>query len=221
MLRFFYSPGSCALASHVALEESGLSYTAVEVNLHKGDNNSAEYRAINPLGRVPALDIDGRLLTENTAILNYVADDVPEAGLLPAWGSRERIHALEWMAFLASIVHPGFRAIFRPDRFAGGADSAAIDEIRRRGFVNAAEAIGIVEQRLDGNLYALGDRFSLCDAYLLVFFIWSRREFVAPHMPATPVFDALAARVWQRPTVQAALAGEGLSGLDPWRVGAA
>ena len=57
MLRFFYSPGSCALASHVALEESGLSYTAVEVNLHKGDNDSTEYRAINPLGRVPALDI--------------------------------------------------------------------------------------------------------------------------------------------------------------------
>jgi glutathione S-transferase len=217
MLRFFYSPGSCALASHVALEESGLSYTAVEVNLHKGDNDRPDYRAMNPLGRVPALDIDGRLLTETTAILNHVADSVPEAALLPAWGSPDRIRALEWMAFLASIVHPGFRAIFRPDRFATEPESAAVAEIRRRGLVNAAEAMGIVEQRLDGGPYALGDRFSLCDAYLLVFFIWSRREITAPHMPQTPVLDALGERLWQRPTVQAALAGEGLSEVDPWR----
>jgi len=221
MLRFFYSPGSCALASHVALEEAGLSYTAVEVNLHKGDNDSAEYRAINPLGRVPALDIDGRLLTENTAILNHIADSVPDAGLLPAWGSPDRVRALEWMAFLASIVHPGFRAIFRPDRFASEPESTAIDEIRRRGLVNAAEAMRIIEQRLDGGPYALGDRFSLCDAYLLVFFIWSRREITAPQMPATPVLDALGERLWQRRTVQAALAGEGLSELDPWRSTAA
>jgi len=202
MANFYYFPGSCSLASHIALEEAGLDYTPVKVDLYKGEQHGPGYRAINPMGRVPALETAQGLLTENLAILNHVADRVPERGLLPAWGTIDRVRALEWLSFLASIVHPTFRTVTRPERFLSGAESTALGEVRARGLANLAEIFRLIEQRLEGRDYALGDAFSLCDAYLLVFATWARNDATRPALPPMPRLEALAKRVESRAAVQ-------------------
>jgi glutathione S-transferase len=205
---FYYFPGSCSLASHIALEEAGIAYTAVKVDLYKGEQHMPGYRAINPLGRVPALSTDDGLLTENLAILNHVADGVPDRHLLPAWGTIGRVRALEMLSFLASTVHPTFRTVTRPERFLEGPASPAIDEVRRRGISNLTEILNILEGRLEGRDYTLGPEYSLCDAYLLVFASWAREDALRAVLPPMPRLDALAERVEHRPAVRRVLARE-------------
>ena len=208
MTSFYYFPGSCSLASHIALEEAGISYTAVKVDLYQGEQHQPGYRAINPLGRVPALSTDDGLLTENLAILNHVADRAPDRQLLPAWGTIGRVRALEMLSFLASTVHPTFRAVTRPERFLEGPASPAIDEVRSRGISSLTEILNILEGRLDGRDYALGAEYSLCDAYLLVFASWARQHTLRAVLPPTPRLAALAERVEDRPAVRRVLARE-------------
>src|SRR6266403_4975143 len=99
MHKLFYSPLACSLSCHIALEEAGLPYEAVEVNTKQQANLTQSYRKINPLGKVPALAIEGRILTEAAAILSYIADRVPEKELLPPAGTLKRAIAHEWLNF--------------------------------------------------------------------------------------------------------------------------
>ena len=112
-----WSSGACSLASHLAIEASGLPYTSREVDT-RGDSRSPEYLALNPEGGVPALVIDGAVLTESQAILTYIGDLVPERALIPATGTMARARAHEWMNFLSSGLHVAFRQLMVP-RFSG------------------------------------------------------------------------------------------------------
>jgi len=208
LIRLFYNKGSCSLASHIALEESGLSYEAKWIDLSTGAHETDAYRAINPAARVPALQLDEIIVTETVAILNLVADWVPERGLLPQWGTVARIRALELMAHLASTVHIAFRPIFRPSRLAS--TQSGIAEVRAKGSTSLHEVLQQLERRLAGRQFAIADEFSLCDAYLFVFHQWSRRETVPSPRPTVPALSAIAARVAERPAVQRALEAEGL-----------
>lgn len=209
MLKFFYNPGSCSLASHIALEESGLAYEPVLVSLPKGENATPEYLAINPLRRVPALAVDDAILTENVAILTYVAGLVPEQALLPA-GGLERARAYEWLSLCSSTLHVAFRTMFRPGRFVESADAQA--QLTAAGLVHLTEVLEHVDRRLAGRPFALGERYSLCDAYLTVFYLWTGRDAVAGRLPPLSNYAALARRVCERPAVRRALAREGLEG---------
>lgn len=108
---FYYSPGSCSRASRIALEECGLAYDEVLIDVRAGAQATPDYQAINPWGRVPALAIDGVVLTENSAILSHLADRSPDRGLLPAPGTIDRARAAEWLSLLSSTVHVAFRPI--------------------------------------------------------------------------------------------------------------
>lgn len=203
----FYSPGACSLSCHIALEEAGLPYERRRFGARDGGTESAEYRAINPRGRVPALRLpDGALLTEASAILGYIADLVPEMKMLPAHGSLERARAREWMGFLASSVHPAIRSVFRPEKYA--ASEAAQAEVRARGLASLAGYYADIEGHMAGKDYALGDRFSFVDAYLVVFHGWARRPLARDAVPPMPAFDAVMARVCARPAVAKILAFE-------------
>src|SRR5258708_16308910 len=114
MLKLFYSPMACSLSCHVALEESGLRYETVEINTKTQANLTESYTAINPLGKVPALAIEGRILTEAAAILSYIADRVPEKELLPPAGTLKRAIPQEWLNFLPTPVHIVLRPAFCP-----------------------------------------------------------------------------------------------------------
>jgi glutathione S-transferase len=200
---------ACSLSCHIALEESGLQYDTVEINTKAQANFSPHYRSINPLGKVPALAIDGGILTEAAAILSYIADLVPEKGLLPPAGSRARAFAHEWLNFLSSTVHVAFRPVFRPERMIE--DASCIDGLRRVGVAQVLEVLRHADAKLGRGPYALGETFSLCDGYLLVFYLWSKRAHFGWEVPPFPALHTMARLVSMRPAVQAVLKAEGLA----------
>ena len=117
MLTLYFCPGACSTASHVALEETGAPYVEKPIMLPKGEQKTPEYLKINPRGKVPALDVDGTILTENTAILTYLAKKFPEKKLMPT-DPFEEARCISTMAWLSNIVHPSYTHYMRPERFA-------------------------------------------------------------------------------------------------------
>jgi glutathione S-transferase len=178
----------------------------VPINIRAGDNRTAAYLAINPSGAVPTLRVGETSVTESHAILAYVADQVPERALIPPAGSLARAQAHEWMNFISSSIHPAFRSIFRPEVYAGN-DPAAIEAVRVQATSKLGAALLEVERRLGAAPFALGE-FSVVDAYLFVFYLWSFDERVQTTLPARPAYAALADRVWQRPAVRKVVARE-------------
>src|SRR3546814_1683530 len=121
---------------------------------------SEEYRKKNPWARVPALQIDDQILTENIAILSYIAGLVPQKQLLPDTGLA-RARALEWLALLSSTVHVAFRPIFRPNRLAESAQ--AQQDVAATGLIALRNVLALLDERLGEGPYTLGNQFSLCD----------------------------------------------------------
>lgn len=116
-MKLFYKPGACSLASHITLREIGKDFTLDGVDLAKKRlENGDDYLAVNPKGQVPALLLDdGTLLTEGVAIMQYLADSVPDRQLLAPVSSLARYHTLEWLNYIATELHKGFTPLFRPD----------------------------------------------------------------------------------------------------------
>lgn len=199
-LLFFYYPRACSLAVHIALEEAGLAYQRRLVDLKSMQNRSADYLALNPKGAVPALAIGAEVLTETHAILTFIGDLRPELSLLPPTGDFRRYRAHEWMNFLSSSVHTSIRSIFRSSAYAGE-DPRANEEVNKQGVRNLAKATAVVEEQLQGRMWALGDGFSVVDAYLFIMYLWTTDERVAS-VPDRPNWDRVAANVWQRPAVR-------------------
>ena len=206
-LTLYYSPKACSLASHIALEESGLLYKAVSVDIRAGANVEAQYLKVNPSGAVPALDAGDTVITESQAILTYIADLVPERELIPRPGTRARAKAHEWMNWISSSVHVAYRSIFRPQIYAGD-DSQAIAAVREHAKKKLGKLLIEVDTRLGGSSYALGSEFSVVDAYLFVFYLWSFDERIQTELPPRTRYGILAERVWSRPSVRTVVARE-------------
>ena len=206
-LTLYYSPKACSLASHIALEESGLPYKAVSVDIRAGANVEAKYLKINPSGAVPALGAGNVVITESQAILTYIADLVPERELIPRPGTRARAKAHEWMNWISSSVHVTYRSIFRPQTYAGD-DSHAIGAVSEHAKKKLGKLLIEVDTRLGGAAYALGSEFSVVDAYLFVFYLWSFDERIQTELPPRPRYGTLAERVWSRPAVRTVVARE-------------
>ena len=207
-LILYYSPRACSLACHIALEESGLPFEARLIRLRAGEHKTEAYRAVNGRGKIPALAVGDEVLTEAHAILTYVAGASASSDLLPPDGTMDRARAHEWMNFLSSTLHIAFRPLFRPNTLLD--DPGMAPRFRAFGIPALREALLEVDRRLNGRQWALGDRYSVCDPYLLVFYIWSQREDVVGDMPELPHYRALAARVLARDATRRALAREGL-----------
>lgn len=209
--RLYYSPGACSLAPHIALEELGVAYDKVKVTIAEGLNSKPEYLEINPRGRVPALAISEggseRILTEAMAIMVFLARSHPEANLLPT-DTEGFVRALEWIGWLGSNLHQtGVRTVFRPERFVS--DPSVADKVAEKGREMVRAGMTDIEGRLTNRTWALGENYTLVDAYLLVFFRWGgrcglsmRKEF--PHYAR--IMDAVRAR----PAVQRAIEQEGV-----------
>lgn len=205
MTTLFIFPGACSFAAHVVIHELQLPIEVERVTL--GDPNSP-YRQINPTGRVPALLLDNQtLLTENTAILPYLADLKPGTELFAPAGSVERAQIQGWLGYVATEVHVGaFRPINRPERYS--ADEAAFPGIRQRALEQLTNALKPIEARLAQTEYLVGDRFTAADAYLGVFLGWSARVGVLDDFPA---LQAALGRFRARESVVQTLAAEGLA----------
>jgi glutathione S-transferase len=203
MLTLYYSPGACSMASHIGLEETGASYEVKPIYLAKGEQKTEAYMKINPRGKVPALAVDGKVLTENVAILTYLGKSFPEKKLLPA-DPVEQARCLSTMAWLSNTVHPSFTHIFRPERFAEDpAAQANVKETGKKAFwANLQEIDGL----LAGKDWLMGDRFTLADPYALVFYGWGRR--IDLPVQELKAYTALKERLLERPAVQKVLQRE-------------
>jgi len=201
----YYYPGACSLSVHAVLEETGHAYRAKKIDIHGGDNETAEYLAINPRGLVPVLATGAGLLTEAPAILLHLAEAHPEAGLIPAPGSAARTRCYEWLFLGATYPHPAFSHLMRPERFAG--DAQAADAVRACGREQFWQALQHIDGRLAGP-FALGDSYSICDPYLMIFYLWGR--FVRLPVVELATYSKLVARVVERPAVKRAITDEQL-----------
>ena len=205
-LTLYYSPGACSLASHIALEESGLPYEAVRISTAAGEQKQPAYLAINPRGKVPTLMVDGKRLVENTAILTFIAGGHPQAGLWPktTW---EQAQAVSWMAYLAGTVHPTYSRFFRPERFLP--EGAPVDALKAKSGEQYWDCLVEIDGLLAGKKWAMGKQFTVVDPYLLVMYRWANRN----GMPVAKLahYTALIQRVLARPAVKKVMADEGIT----------
>ncbi|NIO40043.1 MAG: glutathione S-transferase [Burkholderiales bacterium] len=214
-LTLYFSPRACSLACHIALEESGLPFTAKMVKIREGEHRAGEYLGINPWGKIPALLVDGEVLTEAHAILSYIGDLAPpERNLLPRSDPLQRARAHEWMNFLAGSVHIAFRPFFRPNYLI--ADQDLHPKLREIGIPTFQKTLLEVEKRLTGKTWALGESYSVVDPYLFVFYMWSQRQDVVEYAPPLPVWKDLWERMYARDVTQRALATEGITPENIW-----
>src|SRR4051794_20781383 len=154
MLTLYFSPGACSMASHIALEETGVPYEERPTLLPKGEHKTDAYLKINPRGKVPALSVDGQIITENTAILTYLAKRFPQKKLLPA-DPVEEARCISMMAWFSNTVHPSYTHYLRPERFAEAeAAHASVKETAKKTFMtNCGEIDGL----LSGKQWIVGD----------------------------------------------------------------
>ena len=199
-MKLYYSPGACSMASHISLIEIDQPYELVKTDIRaKRTEDGRDFREINPMGYVPALELDGgEILTENTAILPFIASLRPGV-LAPTGDALTEARLNEVLGFLGSELHKAFGPFFGGAE--GDARDAAIDRLKSR--------IAHVEYLLgDGRDYLFGDRFSVADAYAFVVLGWTSR-FDIP-LDEWPNVKAFVERVAARPAVRQAMAEEGL-----------
>jgi glutathione S-transferase len=207
MLTLFYAKGACSLASHIALEEAGAEFELQRLDLKAGDQRKPEFLAVNPKGRVPALLTDRGVLSENPAVLGYIAQTFPAARLADNDDDFAFAAMQAFNVFLASSVHVAFAHNSRPERYADG--DAAAQAMRAKAPQALAGHFAVIEQQLsDGRAYVMGERYTVADGYLFVFERWFERDGLG-RLADYPHVQAHHARVAGRPAVKAALAAEG------------
>lgn len=201
-LTLYYAPIACPLVPLIALNESGEKFEVRPISLKNGQQKTPEYLKINPKGKVPTLVIDGEPLTENVAILTFLAGAFAKAKLLPA-DSRDSIRALSLMAFCASGIHPHLARINAPARFCDAPGSE--DSVRRLAAAEVSKAFAVIEPMLAGREWVFG-QWTAVDAYL--FWVWRRAGQLKVDRSPFRNLNAHGERMMQRPSVQRALAFE-------------
>jgi glutathione S-transferase len=200
-MKLYYAPGACSLSPHIVARELGIPIELKKVNTKdKTIEGGGDFSKINPRGYVPALELDnGQILTEGPAIVQYLADQKPDAGLAPKWGSFERYRLLEWLNFLTSEIHKSFSPLFKPN---------TPEEYKKIAKENLATRFDWLDKQLAGKEYLLGKSFSVADAYLFVLLGWTKPTQI--DLPRWTNLAAFHARVGSRTKVQEALRAEGL-----------
>jgi glutathione S-transferase len=200
-MKLYYSPGACSLSPHIALLEAGLAFEAVAAPTKtKKLPDGSDYLKLNPLGYVPLLELDnGVRLREGPAIVQYIADLVPDKKLAPANGSFERYKLQEWLTFIGTELHKGFGPLFAP---------GTPEEFKKATKERLLSRLQWVDGELKGRNYLMGEQFTVADGYLFTVAGWSK--YVGLDISALANLGAYMARVAARPAVQAALKAEGL-----------
>ncbi len=203
-LKLFYFPGSCARASHIALEEASADYEAIRVNLLEGEQRSPAYLAINPKGRVPALVGENGVLTETPAILAYVAQTYPQARLAPLDDPWAFAQAQSFNAYLCATLQVAHSHGRRGSRWAD--DPVALADMTRKVPETVGACFQLIEDEMLQGPYVLGETYSICDAYLFTVARWMEGDGVDPaRFPRVAAHSALVAA---RPAVIRVVARE-------------
>jgi len=200
-MKLYYSPGACSLSPHIVSRELGIPVELKKVNTKdKTIEGGGDYWKVNARGYVPALELDdGQVLTEGPAIVQYLADKKPEAGLAPKAGSLERYRLQEWLNFLTSEIHKQFSPLFKPN---------TPEDYKPVAKQNIATRFDWLDKQLEGKDYLMGKQFSVADAYLFVLLRWTKPTQI--DLAKWPKLAAFHDRVAARPKVKEALQAEGL-----------
>jgi glutathione S-transferase len=200
-MKLYYAPGACSLSPHIVARELGLPITLQKVNTKdKTMEGGGDFWKVNPRGYVPVLELDdGDKLTEGPAIVQYLADQKPEAGLAPKNGTKERYHLQEWLNFLTSEVHKQFSPLFKPN---------TPEEYKKIAKENLAGRFDWMDKQLAGKEYLTGKQFTVADAYAFVLLGWTKPTQI--DLAKWPNLQAFHKRVAARPKVKEAMQAEGL-----------
>jgi glutathione S-transferase len=206
MFNLYYSPGACSLAPHIVLEELGVAYETHRVNLAAGEQRTPEYLKMNPLGRVPVLEYDGRILTENVAILTFLGGAFPKRGLWPR-ETFDQAAAISMMGFLCSSVHPAYSTIFRPSRWVE--DASAAEALKATGRKRYFDFLKMIDAKLAGKNWFMGRQYTVVDPYLLVFYRWGNR--IGLDVQSLANYSGHIERLLKRPAVKRVMEHEGIT----------
>jgi len=200
-MKLYYSPGACSLSPHIVVSETGINVELEKVNLAEHKTASGQdYMTINPKGYVPALQLDdGTVLTEGPAIVQYLADQKPASGLIPAAGAIDRYRVQEWLNFIGTELHKNFGALF---------NKATPDATKETAKANITKRLAYLNDRLAGKQYLMGSDFTVADASAFTIVNWT--NFVSIDLKPYPNLAAYMARVAARPKVLETLKSEGL-----------
>ncbi|KJC41454.1 glutathione S-transferase [Bradyrhizobium sp. LTSP885] len=202
MLKLYYVPGTCALASHIALAEAGAPYTTERLDFKTNQQNSPGYLKINPKGRVPALVTDRGVLTETPAVLAYIAQTFPQAKLAPLEDAFEFAKVQAFNSYLCSTVHVNHAHKGRGYRWA--ADESSFVDMKTMIPKTMAASFGLIERDMLKGPWVMGENYTVCDAYLYTLTLWLDGDGV--DLATLPKVKAHRAAMEQRPAVQKVLA---------------
>ncbi|KRB07957.1 glutathione S-transferase N-terminal domain-containing protein [Lysobacter sp. Root690] len=173
-MKLYYFPGACSLADHIVLQWTGIAHETIRMS--PDGIKSDEYLRINPAGTVPLLLHDDFVLTENVAILGYIAEQHPDAALLGDGSARGRAEVMRWLAYLNSDVHMAFKPIFTPSRFLP--DEAQAPALADQARIQVSAHLRRLDAQLQGRDWLVGSR-SIADPYLFVILRWAIRKNIA------------------------------------------
>jgi glutathione S-transferase len=204
MIKLFYAPHTCALASHIALEEVGADYELARIDIDANDHRKPEYLAINPKGRVPTLLIERGILTETPAILVFIAQSFPQARLAPVEDPFAFARIQEFNSYLCATAHVAHAHRMRGARWVD--DASAIAAMQRKVPRNVSECFGLIERNMLRGPWVMGDSYTICDAYLFTLAQWLEADGV--DLSALPKVSEHRRLVSQRPATMRAIAAE-------------
>lgn len=204
MLKLYYGVGTCALASHIALEETGADYVAERVDMKANQQNSPEYLAVNPKGRVPALVTDKGTLTENPAILTFIAQSFPKANLAPLGDLFAFAEVQSFNSYLCSTVHIAHAHKVRGARWV--TEESSKEDMKRKVPENMRAGMAMIESKMLKGPWVMGEAYTICDPYLFTVSGWAQVDGV--DLAEFPKLSAHRERMKQRPAVQTVLEKE-------------
>jgi glutathione S-transferase len=178
MMKLYFAKGTCALASHIALEEAGAEYSTVRINFAASEQQSAEYLAINPKGRVPTLVTDRGTLTETPAMLAFIAQSFPKAKLAPLDDPFGFAQVQAFNSYLCSTVHVAHAHRMRGTRWAD--DPGAIEAMKRKVPQTVATCFDMIESKMFQGPWVMGETYTICDPYLFTIAQWLEGDSVDP-----------------------------------------
>jgi len=204
MLKLYYAPATCALASHIALAEAGADYTTERIDFKTNQQNSPEYLAINPKGRVPSLVTDRGILTETPAMLAFIAQSFPKAKLAPLEDAYAFAQVQSFNSYLCSTVHPNHAHKMRGARWA--TEESSFADMKRKVPQTVGASFALIERGMLKGPWVMGETYTICDPYLFTLAGWLEGDGV--DVSTLPKVADHRKRMADRPAVQKALAEE-------------
>lgn len=197
-IKLYFSPGACCMSCHIALLETNTPFDLVYVGKNANQKTREAFLTINPLGAVPALELDGgKILTQNIAILEYIADQNPSAHLLATVGTYERADTIRWSSFVASDLHKSFTILFRLNSISS--NQSAQKDIKQWALNAINQYLSLVNTHLAGKHFLSGKHFTIADCYFYTVYQWTKSVSIATD--AYPEINRYSNEISKRPSV--------------------